>query len=399
MPAANGTAKRDYYEVLSVERTATVEVIKKSYRRLAMKYHPDRNGGDAEADAKFRECAEAYEVLSDDAKRQRYDQFGHQGVQGAAHDFRNADVSDIFSMFEDIFGFGVGGQGRGRGGRRSGPRVASDLETTVELSLEEVAVGIEKTLEFDRLELCEPCNGRGAKPDAKPQPCPTCNGQGRVAQQGFGGMFRMVVTCPDCRGRGATVRPDDVCPACRGAGRVKKKRVVTIKIPAGIHEGQAVRLSGEGEPGEPGAPSGDLLCYVGIKTHKVFGRQGNDLVCQVPVSFSIAALGGTIDVPVLGSPAPEGQDQKLRADDLTLPAGTQHGEVLKLRGKGLPDVRGGRNGDLLIQVLVEIPKRLTDRQKQLLREFADTEETDGHREAMPQRRGFMDKLRSMIGAD
>lgn len=398
MPTAT---KRDYYEVLGVERSASVVEIKKAYRRLAMKYHPDRNGGDAEADAKFRECAEAYEVLSDEQKRARYDRFGHQGVQGAAHDFRNADVSDIFSMFEDIFGFGVGGVGgvgQRRGGR-AGPRAGMDLETTVELTLEEVAVGAEKTLEFERLELCETCRGRGMKADAQPKPCQTCAGQGRVAQQGLGGMFRMVTACPACRGRGVKVSPDEVCETCHGPGRVKATRVVKVKVPAGVHEGQAVRLPEEGEPGEPGAPAGDLLCYVAVKTHEVFSRHNNDLVCQVPISFTMAALGGSIDVPTLGQPAPEGVRPKLGTAELDVAPGTQHGEVFKLKGRGLPDVRGNRRGDLMVQVLVEIPKKLTDEQRGLLRQFAETETGDHHHAAMPQRKSFLDKLRSMIGGE
>ena len=403
MPTANGTtAKRDYYEVLKVERSATIVEIKKSYRRLAMKYHPDRNGGDAEADAKFRECAEAYEVLSDEQKRARYDRFGHEGVRGQAHDFRHGDVGDIFSMFNDIFGggFNVGGAGGARGGRQS-RRGGMDLETTIELSLEEVAVGVEKSLEFDRAEACEACRGRGIKADAQPQQCPTCGGQGRVAQQGLGGMFRMVVACPNCRGRGVVVAPEDQCPACDGEGKVQAEHKVTVKVPAGVHEGQAVRLAGEGEPGEPGSRPGDLLCYISVANHPVFSRHNNDLVCQVPVSFTSAALGGSIDVPVLGMPAEGDGKKKRRAPMETTPlevgSGTQHGEVFKLKGRGLPDVRGGRQGDLMVQVLVEIPKKLTDRQRELLLQFAETEDGDAHHAAMPQKKGFMDKLKSMIG--
>jgi molecular chaperone DnaJ len=385
------STKRDYYEVLGVERSASVVEIKKSYRRLAMKFHPDRNGGDAEADTKFRECAEAYEVLSDDQKRARYDRFGHEGVQGAAHDFRHADVSDIFSMFEDIFGGGFGG-GRGR---RVGPRPGMDLETTVELTLEEVAAGASKTLEFERLDRCDTCDGRGLKKGATPKQCPTCQGQGRVAQQGMGGMFRMVVACPTCRGKGAVPEDKDVCRTCDGTGRQQVSRKVTIKIPAGVHEGQAVRLAGEGEPAATAdAPPGDLVCYVAVASHSVFTRHDRDLVCQVPVSFTTAALGGTIDVPTLASPD---EDANIGRSTLDIDAGTQHGEVFKLRGKGLPDIRGLRRGDLMVQVLVEIPKKLNDTQQDLLRQFAETEEDD--HAAMPQRKGFLDKLRSMLAGD
>src|SRR3954468_499294 len=247
MPVA--TVKRDYYEVLGVSRTADGEEIKRSYRRLAMKYHPDRNNGDDKADAelKFKECSEAYEVLSDPARRARYDQFGHQGVTGQ-HDFSHMDVSDIFSMFDEIFGGGGGGFGAGGRGatQRAGTRSARgyDLETQVELTLAEVATGCEKTIEFEKQDTCETCKGTGAKAGTQPIVCPQCGGQGGVAQQGFGGMFRMVTTCPNCRGRGSVVK--EHCRSCGGSGKQLRKRVVTVKIPAGVHEGKAVRITGEG---------------------------------------------------------------------------------------------------------------------------------------------------------
>jgi molecular chaperone DnaJ len=379
------TTKRDYYEVLGITRTANGEEIKRAYRRLAMKYHPDRHDGDgkAEAEIAFKECAEAYEILSDDGKRRRYDQYGHQGLQGQ-HDFSSMDPSDIFSMFDEIFGgaFGGGG-GRGRPGaaRARGSR-GFDLETQVELTLNEVATGTEKTIEFDKQELCDTCQGTGAKPGSSPVVCVQCGGQGRVAQQGFGGMFRMVTTCPNCRGKGSVIR--DHCDTCKGTGRQTKQKKVTVKIPAGVHEGQAVRLAGEGEPGEGGGPNGDLHCYIAIKPHTVFSRHNNDIVCQVPVSFTHAALGGRIEVPTLKG-----------KEELDVPAGTQHGEVFKLKGKGLPDLRSSRTGDELVQILIEIPKKLNEKQKQLLREFSETEEVHH----LPQRKGFMDKLRDMIKGD
>jgi len=371
-------AKRDYYEVLGVARTASDEEIKRAYRKLAMKYHPDRADGDkAAAEARFKECAEAYEVLSDAQKRQRYDQYGHAGVAGR-HDFSHMDVSDIFSMFDEIFGGMGGGFGPRRGGGRSGAQRGFDLETQVELSLEEVARGAEKTIEFDRSDKCESCGGSGAKPGSSPIVCPQCGGQGRVAQQGFGGMFRMVTTCPACRGHGQVIR--EHCPACRGTGRQARRRVVTIHIPPGVHDGQAVRVAGEGEPGVGGGPHGDLHCYIVIRPHPLFSRHNNDLVCQVPISFTQAALGATIEVPSLS-----GKEQ------LEIPPGTQHGEVFKIKGKGLPDLRSKRTGDELIQVLIEIPKKLTEKQRQLLRDFAATEDAS----VMPQRKSFMDKLKEL----
>jgi molecular chaperone DnaJ len=380
------TTKRDYYEVLSVSRTASAEEIKRSYRRLAMKYHPDRNHENkTEAGVAFKECAEAYEVLSDDEKRRRYDQYGHAGVSGQ-HDFSHMDVGDIFSMFDDIFGGAFGGRAAGGGGARAaGGRRAQrgfDLETQVELTLQEVATGAEKTLEFEKQDICETCKGNGAKPGVPPVVCVQCGGQGRIAQQGFGGMFRMVTTCPNCRGRGTVVR--EHCPTCRGSGRQMRQRVVKVKIPAGVHEGQAVRIAGEGEPGENGSPSGDLHCYIAIKAHPIFSRHHNDIVCQVPISFTQAALGSNIEVPTLKG-----------REDLEVPAGTQHGEVFKLKGKGLPDLRTYKNGDQIVQILIEIPKKLSDRQKQLLREFAGTEDE----KLMPQRKSFVDKLKQVFSGD
>jgi molecular chaperone DnaJ len=377
------TIKRDYYEVLGVSRTADGEEIKRTYRRLAMKYHPDRNNGEgkAEAEIKFKECSEAYEVLSDPSRRTRYDQFGHQG--GAAqHDFSHMDVSDIFSMFDEIFGGGAGGPfGAARGQTQRGARAhrGFDLETQVELTLAEVAAGCEKTIEFEKQDTCETCKGTGAKAGTQPITCPQCGGQGRVAQQGFGGMFRMVTACPNCRGRGSVIK--EHCRSCGGSGKQLRKRVVTVKIPAGVHEGQAVRITGEGEAGDNGAPPGDLHCYIAVRAHPMFSRHNNDIVCQIPISFTQACLGGEIDVPTLKG-----------TERMDVPAGTQHGEVFKLKGRGLPDIRSYRNGDQVVQILVEIPKKLSERQKQLLREFSETEDAS----VMPQRKGFVDKLKEVF---
>jgi molecular chaperone DnaJ len=371
------SAKRDYYEVLGVARSADAEEIKRAYRRLAMKFHPDRNNGDkGEAEAKFKECSEAYEVLSDTAKRRRYDQFGHQGVTGQ-HDFSHMDVTDIFSMFDDIFGGALGGGGRGGRGRQQAR--GFDLETRVELTLLDVAQGCEKTIEFERQDRCEQCNGSGAKPGSSPVVCVQCGGQGRVAQQGFGGMFRMVVTCPNCRGRGTVVR--EHCTACGGTGRQLRKKTVVVKIPAGVHDGQAVRVTGEGEAGENGAPAGDLHVYIGVKEHPIFSRHNNDLVCQVPISFAEAALGAEIEVPTLRG-----------TETMAVPSGTQHGEVFKLKGKGLPDVRSYRVGDQLVQIIIEVPKKLTERQKTLLREFSDSADV----RLTQERKSFLNKLKGLI---
>ena len=373
------TAKRDYYEVLDVQRNADAEEIKRAYRRLAMKFHPDRANGDkAEAETKFKECSEAYEVLSDEGKRRRYDQFGHEGVTGQ-HDFSHMDVTDIFSMFDDIFGGALGG-GRGRGRPRASR--GYDLETRIELTLQEVATGTEKQIDFEKHDRCEHCAGTGAKPGTAPVVCLQCGGQGRVAQQGFGGMFRMVVACPNCRGRGTVVR--DHCPNCGGTGRQLRKRTVVVKVPAGVHDGQAVRVTGEGEVGENGAAAGDLHVYTAVKEHPIFSRHNNDLVCQVPISFSEAALGARIEVPTLKG-----------MEHMDVPSGTQHGEVFKLKSRGLPDVRSRRAGDQLVQIVIEVPKKLNDRQKQLLREFADSEDA----RLQQQRRGFFDKLKDLIKGD
>jgi molecular chaperone DnaJ len=374
MPAS---AKRDYYEVLGIAKNASDEEIKRAYRKLALKYHPDRAGdGDkADAEGKFKEATEAYEVLSDQAKRARYDQMGHAGVSGQVHDYQHMRTEDIFSAFEEMFaGMGFGGS-RGRGG----PARGYDLETQVELTLNEVASGAEKSIQFDRRDLCSTCSGSGAKAGTKPVQCSTCGGRGQVVQTGFGGMFRMATACPSCRGRGSVIK--DRCSSCNGSGRVETERSVTIKIPPGVQEGQAVRVSGEGEPGDPGAPSGDLHVYIKIKPHSMFARHGNDLVCQVPVDITQAALGASIEVPTLKSP-----------EKLDLPAGTQHGEVFKLKGKGLPDLRAYRTGDLVIQVLVEIPKRLTKRQRELLEEFARTQDINVN----PQRKSFLEKMKSLL---
>ena len=374
-------AKRDYYEVLGVGKNASTEDIKRAYRRMAIKYHPDKNKGDKEAETKFKECAEAYEVLSEPDKRQRYDQFGHEGLRGAGmHDFSRMNVEDIFSMFnlDDLFG-GIFGGGHGRKtGRRAGPSRGYDLETTVELTLNEVAKGTEKTIEFTRQDICGECNGSACAKGTKPSRCSSCGGSGQVTRGG--GFFQMVSTCPQCRGTGQIITT--LCKKCRGTGRVPKKRVVNIKIPAGVHEGQGIRVANEGEPGHNNGPRGDLYCYVRIKQHEFLQRDGNDLIAAVPISFTQAALGATIDVPSLNG-----------TKQLKVAAGTQYGSVFRIRGQGLPDIRTGRTGDQLVQVTIETPAKLNAKQKELLREFAKTE----NKTVSPQSVSFIEKLKKYFG--
>jgi molecular chaperone DnaJ len=376
-------AKQDYYQVLGVEKNASPEEIKRAYRRMAIKYHPDKNPGNKEAEAKFKECAEAYEVLSDPEKRKQYDQYGHEGLRGTGmHDFSRMNVEDIFSMFgfEDFFGSVFGGGGRrGASGRRGGPARGYDLETGVELTLSEVAHGTEKTIEFTRQDRCPECKGSGAAPGTQPARCPLCGGSGQVAKGG--GFFQMVSTCPQCQGTGQIVK--NPCPTCRGSGRVPKKRTVTIKVPPGVHEGQGIRVAGEGEPGRDGGPNGDLYVYVRIRPHEFLERDGNDLIAVVPISFTQAALGATIEVPSL-----DGTRQ------LKVPPGTQYGSLFRIRGQGLPDVRTGRTGDELVQVTVETPTNLNDRQEELLREFAQTE----NKNVSPKSKNFFERLKRHFGS-
>lgn len=366
-------SKRDYYEVLGVSRDASPEEIKRAYKRAAMRYHPDRNPDDPEAERKFKEAAEAFEVLSDPERRARYDRYGHAGLAGTGvHDFSTMGVEDIFSVFADIFG----------GSRRS--RRGSDLEVEIELSLQEVATGTERTLEFERLDYCDVCGGTGSAPGAERRVCPTCGGYGQVEQTtGFGLLLgRVITTCPTCRGRGRVISTP--CRACGGRGQVMKRRVVTARIPPGIREGTGVRLRGEGEPGPDGQPRGDLLCYVRIREHPFLQRRGNDLICRVPISFTQAALGARVEVPTLTGKA-----------EVTIPPGTQHGQVFRLKGLGLPDIRTGRRGDQLVEVAVEIPRRLNRRQRELLEQFAATEDES----AMPQSRSWFRRLMEYLAGD
>ena len=370
---------RDYYEILSVEKTADGATIKRAYRRMAMRYHPDRNPDDAESEVKFKEASEAYEVLSDPDKRARYDQYGHAGLRGAAgHDFNSMDVGDIFSMFEDIFGQNISGFGRRGAGGRNRAQQGYSLETEVEINLEDVLTGATHEVEFTRQDICETCDGSGARPGTKPTTCPTCGGAGQV-QQG-GGFFRMVTTCPSCGGRGSVIQ--EKCPTCKGAGRQPRKRVLSVKIPAGIHDGQAIRVSGEGEPGVNGGPRGNLHVVIRIRPHELFTRDGDHLILKLPISFTQAALGASIKVPTLSG-----------EHELTLKPATQHGDVFHIHGQGMPDLRSGRRGNMIVVTLIEIPKKLTSEQEQLLREFAKTENHD----VMPHTKSFWESIRSYLG--
>jgi molecular chaperone DnaJ len=373
---ATMSAKRDYYEVLGVAKAASAKDIADAYRKLAIKYHPDKNPGDADAVAKFKEAAEAFEVLHDTDKRSRYDRFGHAGVNGpGGHQFN--DVSDIMEAFGDIFGGGLFGDlfgGQRRGGRRQ-VRQGGDVGCDIELDLLEAAVGVTKTIEFERHEKCPDCQGSGAKPGTSPQTCTYCQGRGQVIQAS--GFIRVQTTCPACRGVGVTVK--DPCPKCRGGGYELKKVKRDVMVPAGIDDGMRIRLAGEGDPSPDGGPSGDCYCIVHVRQHALFQRDGQDLVVRVPIAYSQAALGATIEVPTL-----EGREP------LEVPSGTQTGEVFKLRGRGMPDPRRRGRGNLLVEVNVEVPKHLSPRQESLLRDLAAEEQAN----VSPHRKKFFDKLKS-----
>jgi molecular chaperone DnaJ len=370
------TKKRDYYEVLGVNKDASDEEIKKSYRKLAMKHHPDRNPDSKDAEEKFKEAKEAYEILSEAEKRRAYDAYGHAGVNPQMGGPGQEGFGGFAEAFGDIFSDIFGGQGRGRASVFRG----ADLRFNLEISLEQAARGTETKIRIPTMETCETCKGSGAKAGTQPKTCDACKGSGTVRlSQGF---FSIQQTCPTCHGTGKTV--SDPCAGCRGAGRLKKHKTLSVKIPAGVDEGDRIRLSGEGEAGVNGGPPGDLYVVMHLKPHGVFQRDGDDLHCEMPISFSQAALGGDIDIPTLDGSA-----------KIKVPPETQTGQVFRLRGKGIKGVRSTYPGDLMCEVVVETPVRLTERQKELLRELEDINIKDSNRHN-PRAKSFMDKVREFF---
>lgn len=377
-------SKRDYYEILGVQKNVSEDDLKKAFRRLAMKYHPDRNPDNAEAEAKFKEAKEAYEILSDSQKRAAYDQFGHAGVDASAGGRSGNGQGGFGDIFEDIFGdiFGGGGRG-GRGGNSGGANRAyrgSDLQYNLELTLEEAVFGTTTDIRVPSLQTCETCNGSGAKPGTHPQTCPTCHGSGQVRmQQGF---FAIQQTCPHCHGSGKIIA--DPCPDCHGQGRKEKQKTLSVRIPAGVDNGDRVRLAGEGEGGVNGGPAGDLYVQVFVKAHPLFQRDGDTLHCEMPIRFTTAALGGELEVPTL-----EGKI------NLKIPAETQTGKQFRLRGKGVKSVRSATVGDLICRVIVETPVNLTKRQRELLEEL-DTSMHEGGKKHSPKEHGWTDKAKGFF---
>ena len=369
-------SKRDYYEVLGVARNASDEELKKAYRRCAMKHHPDRNTGDKEAEAAFKECKEAYEVLSDGGKRRLYDQHGHAAFEhGMGGGNAGPGFHDVGDIFGDIFGNIFGG-----GGGRQGPRRGADIGYMMELDLEEAVAGIEKRIEIPTMASCEPCNGSGSE-DGKIDTCATCHGRGQVRMQR--GPFQMQAPCPHCGGAGKTIV--NPCKHCDGAGRVEEDKTLQVKIPAGVDNGDRIRLAGEGEAGPSGMPPGDLYVEVRVRPHALFQRDGDDLHCEVPIRISQAALGDTVRVPTLGGEA-----------ELRIPAETQSGKVFRLRDKGVKSVRSRAPGDLYCKVAVETPVNLTAEQRELLEKFEATFVGEGARRHSPKTSTFLDGVKGFF---
>ncbi len=379
------TTQRCYYEVLGVVRTSSTDDLKKAYKKLALKFHPDRNPDNEDAINSFKEAAEAFEVLSDSDKRARYDRLGHAGVRGAAGGGAGfQDVNDIFGAFGDLFEgfgfqFGGGGGGGSRGGRRSGATRGESLQTKIRIDLTEAFNGCKRELRISRHEACDTCQGSGCKPGTSPVKCATCGGQGQVIQsQGF---FKFQTTCPACRGRGTVVK--NSCSSCNGQGRLLKEVTREISIPAGIDAGMQMCLRGEGEAGLNGGPRGDLFVDVDVKKHPLFQREGQDLMYRLPITFGQAALGAEIEIPTLKGP-----------ESLKIKPGTQPGEINRLRGLGMPDPRGGngRTGDLLVEIQIEVPRKLSTEQEELLRKLSELD----HKDVMPQSKSFFEKVKQFF---
>jgi molecular chaperone DnaJ len=377
------TDKRDYYEVLGIGRTATAEEIKRAYRKLAVKFHPDKNPDDPHAEEKFKELGEAYDVLMDSDKRAAYDRFGHAAFAQGSAGF-GGGFHDPFEIFREVFGGGGFGGGifetffgGGAGQRTDDRRRGSDLRYDMEIKLEEAAFGAEKAIEIEKLDTCDKCHGTGAEPGSRRISCPTCGGRGQViSSRGF---FHISQTCPRCHGAGGII--EKPCQKCRGEGRVERSSRIKLKIPGGIREGTRLRSAGNGEAGIGGGPAGDLYVVVHIKEHSIFHREGDDLYCDVPIPFSVAALGGEIDVPTLEGKA-----------NLKVPAGTQSGQMFKLRAKGISNVNGRSHGDLFARLIVEVPSRLNPEQRRKLEEFAAL----CGEENTPMRKSFFDRAKEFF---
>ncbi|MEN8723592.1 MAG: molecular chaperone DnaJ [Alphaproteobacteria bacterium] len=375
-------SKRDYYEILGVDRSADEAALKTAYRKLAMKFHPDRNPDDAEAEAKFKEANEAYDILKDSEKRRQYDQFGHAAFDGTGgynqgQGFGGQGFGGFSDVFEDIFGEFMGGRrGGGGGGGRDRAQAGADLRMDLEISLEEAFSGTSTDLNVPSMTSCEPCSGTGAKDGAQPSTCGTCHGRGRVrAQQG---LFAVERACPTCQGMGQIIK--DPCDACHGQGRVRKNRSLNVDIPAGVDDGTRLRLSGNGEAGMRGGRAGDLYLFIHITPHPIFEREGAHVQCRVPISMTTAALGGQIEVPTLGG----------KRARITIPEGTQHGRQFRLRGKGMPTLRGRQHGDMYVRVAVETPVNLNSQQIDLLKQF---EEAGDSADTSPESSGFFSRVK------